>query len=160
MTYVPTEQEGFLFLAVILDVFSRRVVGWSMADHLRAELVLAALDMAVWNRHPRLASFTIRIMAANIPRRPLPSGVVRWGSSVPWARPAIVTITPWPRASLRPWSVNCWIDDASGPMTRRAVRSLPLSRASTTASDATRLWGICLQRSMKGGGFLLHRVVA
>jgi transposase InsO family protein len=40
-------------LAVILDAFSRRVVGWSMADHLRTELVLAALGMAVWNRHPR-----------------------------------------------------------------------------------------------------------
>ncbi len=52
-TYVPTQQKGFLFLAGILDVFSRRVVGWSMADHLRAELVLAALGMAVWNRHPR-----------------------------------------------------------------------------------------------------------
>jgi transposase InsO family protein len=52
ITYVPTEQEGFLFLAVILDVFSRRVVGWSMAEHLRAELVLAALEMAIWNRHP------------------------------------------------------------------------------------------------------------
>jgi len=52
ITYVPTQQEGFLFLAVILDVFSRRVVGWSMANHLRAELVLAALGMAVWNRHP------------------------------------------------------------------------------------------------------------
>ena len=45
ITYVPTRQ-GFLFLAVILDVFSRRVVGWSMAEHLRAELVLAALGMA------------------------------------------------------------------------------------------------------------------
>jgi putative transposase len=53
ITYVPTQQEGFLFLAVILDVFSRRVVGWSMADHLRAELILAVLGMAVWNRHPR-----------------------------------------------------------------------------------------------------------
>jgi putative transposase len=53
ITYVPTVQDGFLFLAVILDVFSRRVVGWSMAGHLRAELVLAALGMAVWNRHPR-----------------------------------------------------------------------------------------------------------
>jgi putative transposase len=52
ITYVPTQQEGFLFLAVTLDVFSRRVVGWSMANHLRAELVLAALGMAVWNRHP------------------------------------------------------------------------------------------------------------
>lgn len=52
ITYVPTLAEGFLYLAVILDGFSRRVVGWSMADHLRAELVVAALEMAVWNRRP------------------------------------------------------------------------------------------------------------
>jgi len=52
ITYVPTQYEGFLYLAVILDAFSRRVVGWSMADPLRTELVVAALEMAVWNRRP------------------------------------------------------------------------------------------------------------
>jgi putative transposase len=52
ITYVPTTCEGFLYLAVILDVCSRRVVGWSMADHLRTELVVGALEMAVWNRRP------------------------------------------------------------------------------------------------------------
>jgi putative transposase len=52
ITYVPTREEGFLYLAVILDAFSRRVVGWSMADHLRAELVVGALEMAVCNRRP------------------------------------------------------------------------------------------------------------
>ena len=52
ITYLPTMEEGFLYLSVILDVFSRRVVGWSMQDHLRTELVLAALEMAVGNRRP------------------------------------------------------------------------------------------------------------
>lgn len=52
ITYLPTEQDGFLYLAVILDVFSRRVVGWSMHNHLRTELVLAALEMAVGKRRP------------------------------------------------------------------------------------------------------------
>ena len=51
ITAVPTE-EDFLYLAVILDVFSRRVVGWSMAGHLRADLVVGALEMAAWNRRP------------------------------------------------------------------------------------------------------------
>lgn len=51
ITYLPTWQ-GFLYLAVVLDAFSRRVVGWSMADHLRTELVLDALEMALWNRRP------------------------------------------------------------------------------------------------------------
>jgi putative transposase len=51
ITYVPT-LGGFLYLAVSLDVVSRRVIGWSMADHMRAELVVGALEMAVWQRRP------------------------------------------------------------------------------------------------------------
>jgi putative transposase len=51
ITYLPT-WSGFLYLAVVLDAFSRRVVGWAMADHLRAELVVDALEMALWRRRP------------------------------------------------------------------------------------------------------------
>ena len=51
ITYIRT-WSGFLYLAVVLDVFSRRIVGWAMANHLRSELVVHALEMAVWNRHP------------------------------------------------------------------------------------------------------------
>lgn len=49
ITYIPT-LAGFLYLAVVLDAFSRRIVGWSMANHLRTELVLAALEMALGQR--------------------------------------------------------------------------------------------------------------
>ncbi len=52
ITYVPT-LSGFLFLAVVLDVFSRRVVGWATATHLRTELVLDALEMALHRRRPK-----------------------------------------------------------------------------------------------------------
>lgn len=51
ITSVPTAA-GFLYLAVVLDVYSRRIVGWSMADHMRTELVLDALEMAVRTRRP------------------------------------------------------------------------------------------------------------
>lgn len=51
ITYVRTWQ-GWLYLAVLVDVASRRVVGWACADHLRAELPLEALDMAVATRRP------------------------------------------------------------------------------------------------------------
>ena len=51
ITYIPTAA-GFLYLAVVLDAFSRRVVGWAMETHLRTELVLAALDMAIGQRKP------------------------------------------------------------------------------------------------------------
>jgi putative transposase len=51
ITYIPT-WAGFLYLAVVLDVFSRRIVGWAMETHLRTELVLEALDLARWQRRP------------------------------------------------------------------------------------------------------------
>jgi len=52
VTYVPTA-EGFLYLALVLDVFSRLIVGWAMADRLRSELVQQALQMAYAQRVPR-----------------------------------------------------------------------------------------------------------
>ena len=52
ITYVPT-WTGFVYLAMVLDVFSRKVVGWAMAHHLRTELVLAALNMAIGQRRPK-----------------------------------------------------------------------------------------------------------
>jgi putative transposase len=51
ITYLPTG-EGWLYLAVVLDLCSRAVVGWAMADHMRAELVKHALAMALGQRQP------------------------------------------------------------------------------------------------------------
>lgn len=51
ITYIPT-QSGWLYLAVVIDLFSRKVVGWSMADNMRAELVNNALLAAIWRRKP------------------------------------------------------------------------------------------------------------
>jgi len=51
ITYVPTG-EGFLYLAAVIDLCSRRIVGWSMAGHLRAELCADALGMAIESRRP------------------------------------------------------------------------------------------------------------
>jgi putative transposase len=51
ITYVRT-WEGWLYLSFVLDTYSRKVVGWSMANHLRTELVLDAVNMAIYNRRP------------------------------------------------------------------------------------------------------------
>ncbi len=51
ITYVPTSN-GFLYLAVVVDAWSRRVVGWSMKSHLKTDLVLDALNMALQQRRP------------------------------------------------------------------------------------------------------------
>ena len=52
ITYIPT-WAGFLYLAVVLDVWSRKIVGWAMAPHLKTSLVTAALDMALERRCPK-----------------------------------------------------------------------------------------------------------
>ena len=51
LTYIRT-WEGWLYLASVMDCYSRRIVGWAIADHLRAELVVDALEMAVARRRP------------------------------------------------------------------------------------------------------------
>jgi putative transposase len=51
ITHVGTE-EGFVYLAFVLDAYSRRLVGWAMESHLRTELVVDALEMALWRRRP------------------------------------------------------------------------------------------------------------
>jgi putative transposase len=55
ITYVRTA-EGWLYLATVLDAFSRRCIGWAMADHLRTELVLDALALALARRRPAKAA--------------------------------------------------------------------------------------------------------
>jgi transposase InsO family protein len=52
ITYIWTA-EGWLYLATVIDLFSRKVVGWSMENHMRAELVNNALLMAIWRRKPK-----------------------------------------------------------------------------------------------------------
>jgi len=51
ITYIPTD-EGWLYLATVLDLFSRKVVGWAMRDHMRQELTIAALTMAIQQQRP------------------------------------------------------------------------------------------------------------
>ena len=78
ITYVPT-WTGFLYLAIVLDVFSRKVVGWAMANHLRTELVLAALNMAIAQRP---SDHLTNMRASRVPstlRSPSASGAGRWG---------------------------------------------------------------------------------
>ena len=79
ITYVPTG-EGWLYLAVVLEVFSRRIVGWAMAGHMRTELVLDALEMAIWNRRcaPGLVHHSdqgVQYTSLSFSRRCRPAGI-------------------------------------------------------------------------------------
>src|SRR3954466_7671706 len=89
--------EGFVYLAIVVDAFSRKVVGWAMADHLRTELVLDAVGMAITTRKPPAgtAHHTDRGSQGTPPtgsgrRCAPPSCWPQWGGSVRHST------TPWP----------------------------------------------------------------
>ena len=67
ITYIATG-EGWLYLAVVIDLYSRRVVGWSMADNMKTKLVNDALIMAIWKRKPKKAYSGIPTGAVNTPQ--------------------------------------------------------------------------------------------
>lgn len=52
ITYIPTK-EGWLYLATVIDLYSRQVIGWSMSNHMKTKLINNALTMAIWKRKPK-----------------------------------------------------------------------------------------------------------
>ncbi len=101
ITYVATA-EGFLYLAFVLDVHSRRIVGWAMENHLKTELVVDALGMAVWRRKPDPGWYTTPTEASSTLRSHSPKGSKRWASPRRWEEPGPLWTTRWPNRSSRP----------------------------------------------------------
>jgi putative transposase len=64
ITYIRTH-EGWLYLAVVVDLFSRKIIGWSMQSRMTKDIVLNALLMAVWRRNPKSRCWFIRIRAVS-----------------------------------------------------------------------------------------------
>src|SRR5947209_7267566 len=111
--------EGKVYLAVVLDAWTRRVVGWSITDHIRAELVVDALQMAAWRRRPPAAQAICHsATAANTRRGPSAVAFGPPACSDPSVRSATPTTTPWPRASSPRCSASCSTSTAG----RRAAR--------------------------------------
>jgi putative transposase len=82
--------QGWVYCAVVLDVFARRVVGWSIADHLRTELVVDALDMARWRRRPATGQTVVHSDHGaqgefNRSSQHLDHGGVRWAGTRSWS---------------------------------------------------------------------------
>jgi len=97
ITYVRSK-EGFVYLAFILDVCTRRVVSWSMATHLRTEIVVDALQMAIARRKPAPGLVHHSDRGCRTLRCRSAGGYRTRGSSLRWAGWAVPTTTPWRRA--------------------------------------------------------------
>ena len=84
ITYVPTDQ-GFLYLAAVIDLCSRKVVGWAMADHLRAEPCLDALGMALaTSTTPRTRRRGARSSSTSRCSTTEPGGTRPWDTGARW----------------------------------------------------------------------------
>jgi putative transposase len=93
--------EGWLYVVAVQDVDSWRIVGWSMADHMRAELVTDALQMALAKRRPAPGLIWHSDQGSSS-RSPSASRPARPGSPNRWAAAATATTTPLPKASSPP----------------------------------------------------------
>jgi transposase InsO family protein len=118
ITYIPT-WAGFLYLAVVIAAWSRRLVGWSMATHLRTELVLEALNMALTQRRP--------------------SGVIHHSDQG----------TQYTSIAFGLRCRHCWTAGRSARRARRGWRCSISSRAGTTFIAGTRPWAISAPRPSK-----------
>ena len=103
LTYVKTHT-GWVYVAFIIDVYSRMVVGWQASRSLRSDLAIDALEMAVWNRQRAGADLdragpSLATGACNISASATPNGSPTTTSSPRSARRATASTTPWPRAS-------------------------------------------------------------
>jgi transposase InsO family protein len=136
ITYVPTG-EGWLYLATILDCCFRRIVGWSMASHLRSELVVDALEMATSLRRPAPGWSTTPTRVRSTSPWRSPAGWRRPGSRGRWAVWGRLSTTPRPRASSPRSSVSWSTGTASRPVPRPGRRSSSSSRSSTTVGVST-----------------------
>lgn len=152
ITFVPTAS-GFRYLAVVLEAWSRKVAGWSMANHLRAELVLDALEMASGQRRPdgvihrsdqggagQGSACAARGMAAegaNARRWRSASAAGRPASGRPGDASATPMTTPCAKASSPPSNASCWTAVGSRPRRRRREPASASSKAGTTRSGGT-----------------------
>src|SRR5712672_3067292 len=148
ITYVPT-MAGFLYLAVVLDAWSRKIVGWAMANHLRAELVLDAMEMAVGQRRPkdvihhsdqgsqgginwssqhnREECCDDRLNSSSTRRWHSANAARKLACGRRWDRSATPTTTRCARVSSGPSNASCW---NAAALRRRPRRRWPVSASS------------------------------
>ena len=154
ITYVATDA-GFMYLAIVLDVFSRRVVGWAMANHLRTELVLDALDMAVGQRRP---DSVIHHSDQGCQYTSLAFGEAA-GDGVwrhRWARSVTASTTPWRRASSPPWNVSCSTEHGSTTIATHRGKYSRISRGGIILTAVTKAWVTSLRSTSRSPVRKLH----
>ena len=135
MIYIPT-WAGFVYLAVVLDVYSRKVVGWAFGQQQTAELVIQALNMALITRKPQ-GVIHHSDQGSQTPAWTSASAARRWAYGHQWAAWVTPMTTPWPRASSPAWNANSSTGAVGSLSPKREWPSSPGSRVGTTRAAGT-----------------------
>ena len=152
ITYIPT-WAGFLYLAVVLDAYSRRIVGWSMATTLATQLVLDALNMALLTRRPR-GVIHHSDQGSQYTSIEFCQHCRKAGVRPRWARSATRTTTPCARAPSPRSNASCSRAAGSRRRPRRAMRRSRSSKASTTAHQNAHLAMLLMGKDLVGLGLI------
>jgi putative transposase len=132
--------EGKVYLGVVVDAFSRRVVGWSIADHMRSELVVDAVQMAVWRRRPpagQTIAHSDHGSQDNSPRGRSRPGRVVPGWSPPWAASGTAMTMPSSSRSGGGCKPSCSTGVGGEPESSWPTPCSNTSKSSTIANAAT-----------------------
>jgi putative transposase len=142
LKYVQTGQ-GFLFLAAVQDVFSRRIIGWSMRDDLKAELVLDALGMAVTLRGGEAAGVVAHSDHGSQPEFKRPSQRCCLTSRM---------VAPWPAVCDPVIGVGVGVGDRGGGVAAGAIVGAVRCAASEASEPARDRWRLVRPRRSSAGG--------
>ena len=128
---------GKLYLAVVLDLFSRFAVGWAVSAVNDRHLTIKALEMALKRRCPEIGLLHHSDKAASTPRWPSALAAGNGASRYRWVRSAIASTMRWPRASSRPWSASCSTERRCQRTPKHGRRCSSSSRGGTTHGGVT-----------------------
>ncbi len=148
ITYVWTRQ-GWLYLSVVLDLFSRRIVGWAMQPSLEKKLVLDALEMALVQRRPSAGLLHHSDRGSQYASRDFQQRLTRAGIVCSMSRrdncackPACAGTMPWWKASFPRSSANSFTGSSTLHVRKPEPTCSSTSKSGTTGSGNTPRWGI------------------
>jgi transposase InsO family protein len=150
VSYVRT-WEGWMYLATVIDVASRRIVGWAMADHMRAELVCHALNMAIERRRPDPGLIFHSDRGSQDTSAEFTGLLKRHGARQSLSRPGQC----WDNAVCESFlsTLKCELIHGHAWPTRARARSVisSTSKVGTTLGGSTRRSGMCPPSTTRGG---------
>ncbi len=159
ITYIRLRTE-FVYLAVVLDAFSRRVIGWALGRTLEADLALAALRMALVERKPQPGLVHHSDRGVQYASAQYTEMLKEHHAQISMSRKG----NPYDNAAcesfMKTLKYEEFIAPSTGISTKPAVASESFWNASTTSNDSILLWAMCRRRNSSRMAGLLHEVAS